>query len=62
MMINGAHKAFDFAKYASRYLGALAYCFNRRFDLHTTVSGLLAHAVRAAPRTELAVRGADLGH
>lgn len=29
----GAYHAFDFAKYAARYLGAIAYRFNRRFDL-----------------------------
>jgi transposase-like protein len=61
-MINGAHKAFDFAKYAARYLGAFAYRFNRRLDLHSLVSRLLAHAVTAAPRTEKIVRGAELGH
>lgn len=29
----GAYHAFDFAKYSARCLGAIAYRFNRRFDL-----------------------------
>lgn len=61
-MIGGAHKAFDFAKYAARYLGGFAYRFNRRFDLHSMVFEMLRHTVNAAPRTEAVVRVAELGH
>jgi hypothetical protein len=32
-LLSGAYKAFGYAKYADRYLGAFAYRFNRRFDL-----------------------------
>ncbi|WP_373506389.1 IS1595 family transposase, partial [Thiocapsa sp.] len=31
--VSGAYHSFDFGKYAERYLGAIAYRFNRRFDL-----------------------------
>ena len=31
--LGGAYHAFYFAKYASRYLAAFAYRFNRRFQL-----------------------------
>ncbi len=31
--INGTYHAFDFEKYAHRYLGEYQYRFNRRFDL-----------------------------
>lgn len=50
-MINGAHKAFDFAKYANRYLGAFAYRFNRRFDLSAIVNGLIRHVVATPARS-----------
>ena len=61
--INGAHKAFDFAKYAARYLGAFAYRFNRRFDLRAIAENLLGHVVAAKPRREALVRRqAELSH
>ncbi len=55
-MITGAHKAFKFRKYAHRYLGAFAYRFNRRFNLHAMVGGLIGHVARAKPRPEWRVR------
>jgi transposase-like protein len=61
--INGAHKHFNFAKYANRYLGAFAYRFNRRFDLAKLVTSLIGHAVKAKPLPESAARScAELHH
>lgn len=61
--IHGAHKHFNFAKYANRYLGAFAYRFNRRFDLTTLVTGLILHVVKAKPLPESVARsGAELHH
>jgi transposase-like protein len=47
----GAYHAFGFAKYASRYLAAFAYRFNRRFQLDKLPERLLGAAVTTAPRT-----------
>lgn len=48
--LGGAYPAFDFAKYGTRYLGAFAYRFNRRFDLATISLRLLAAATSIGPR------------
>jgi transposase-like protein len=50
-MLSGAYKAFGYAKYADRYLGAFAYRFNRRFDLADLVVRLVVDVTRsrAAP-------------
>ena len=55
--ICGAHKAFKFCKYASRYLGAFSYRFNRRFNLHDLVRTLFADALGSPPKREYAVKG-----
>lgn len=47
----GAYHAFGFAKYATRYLAAFAYRFNRRFQLDKLPERLLAAAVTTTPRT-----------
>lgn len=46
--IEGTYHAFNFDKYADRYLGEGQYRFNRRFDLRS----ILARLTRAALRTE----------
>jgi transposase-like protein len=48
----GAYHAFDFGKYATRYLGAIAYRFNRRFKLDTITQRLLVAAAATGPRPE----------
>ena len=48
----GAYHAFDFGKYAERYLGAIAYRFNRRFKLNTMTQRLLVAAVNTGPRPQ----------
>ena len=45
--INGTYHAFDFDKYAHRYLSEYQYRFNRRFDL----AGMLSRLIRATART-----------
>ncbi len=56
-LICGAHKAFKFGKYPDSYLGAFAYRFNRRFDLHRLVGDLIDHAIHATPKRERQIRG-----
>lgn len=47
---NGTYHAFDFAKYAHRYLGAVQYLFNRRFNLRIILPRLLVAAASTPPR------------
>jgi hypothetical protein len=46
--LSGTYHAFDFVKYAHRYLAEVQYRFNRRFDLST----ILVRLVRAAVTTK----------
>jgi len=55
-MIYGAHKAFNFRKYAAHYLGAFAYRFNHRFSLPALLQALLGHAASGAPTPEHRIR------
>ena len=57
-MISGAYKAFGYAKYAGRYLGAFCYRFNRRFDLAGLVVRLVVDACRCAATPERVIRQA----
>jgi len=43
---SGTCHAFDFAKYAHRYLAEVQYRFNRRFDLSSILKRLPGAAVR----------------
>lgn len=47
--ITGTYHAFDFAKYADRYLAEVQYRFNRRFDLKVILRRLLRVAATTAP-------------
>ncbi len=47
--IAGTYHAFDFAKYAHRYLAEFQYRFNRRYDM-AQMSAPTAHGTRARPR------------
>jgi ribosomal protein L37AE/L43A len=58
--INGTYHALDFAKYAHRYLGAVQYLFNRRFDLRAILRRLLAAAAATPPRPRRALRAGAL--
>ena len=53
----GAFHAFKYRKYATHYLSAFAYRFNRRFDLRGLVARLIIDTARAKPRPERAIRG-----
>jgi hypothetical protein len=48
--LSGAYHAFDFGKYVGRYLAAIAYRFNRRFQLKTLPERLLVAAVGTGSR------------
>ena len=58
-MINGAHKAFKFRKYASQCLGAFCHRFNRRFDLQQMISEPIGQGARARPVRERAGQALD---
>jgi hypothetical protein len=55
----GAYHAFDFAKYASRYLAAFVYRFNRRFQLDTLPMRLLVAAIAIGPRSDTWLRSSE---
>ena len=57
--LSGAYHAFGFSKYAERYLGAITYRFNRRFDLHALPNRLLVAALATGPRPERWIRVAE---
>ena len=59
--LTGAYHAFDFRKYAHRYLAAFAYRFNRRFHLRTLNKRLLVAAANCSPHPERMIRVADDG-
>jgi hypothetical protein len=47
--LSGAYHAFDFSKYAYRYLAAITYRFTRRFKLSTLPQRLLVAAATTGP-------------
>lgn len=53
--ISGTYHAFDFSRYADRYLAEAQYRFNRRFDLKSILIRLIhaAAQTRAYPATVL---------
>jgi ribosomal protein L37AE/L43A len=57
--INGTYHAFDFEKYAHRYLGEYQYRFNRRFDLAGMFFRLVAATARTGKRPEAWLRLAE---
>lgn len=58
--LSGCFHAFDFQKYAARYLAAFCYRFNRHFDLRTLLQRLLVAAVTATPRPRRLLRSCQL--
>ena len=58
--INGTYHAFDFAKYAHRYLAEFQYRFNRRFDMRSIFKRLLFAMAQAPVCTERYLRLAEL--
>ena len=57
--LSGAYHAFDFGKYAPRYLAAFSYRFNRRFHLETLPTRLLVAALGTGPCPEPRLRLAE---
>lgn len=58
--LSGCYHAFDFRKYAARYLAAFCYRFNRRFDLRVMHQRLLTAATCSAPHPLRSIRLADV--
>ena len=57
--LTGTYHAFDFAKYAHRYLAEVQYRFNRRFNLASILARLLRAASITSPRPALFIRAAE---
>jgi hypothetical protein len=57
---SGTFHALDFEKYADRYLEALCYRFNRRFNLEEMTAGILRAACNCTARLERLLRSAEL--
>ena len=57
----GTCHAFDFAKYAHRYLADVQFRFNRRFAMARLLPRLLAALVSAPPSPERTLRLAEAG-
>lgn len=57
--ISGSYHAFDFVKYAHRYLAEFQYRFNRRFNMKIILSRLLTALVAAPPSSERVLRAAE---
>lgn len=58
--IDGTYHAFDFAKYAHRYLAEFQYRFNRRFNMKTMLTRLLVALVIAPASPEHRLRLAEI--
>lgn len=56
---SGTYHAFNFAKYADRYLAEVQFRFNRRVDLASILSRLVRAASTTAPRPERLIRMAE---
>jgi len=48
--LSGTYHAFDFSKYAARYLAEFQYRFNRRFDLASMMPSLLFAMMATLPQ------------
>jgi len=60
--INCTYHALDFEKYSWRYMIALSYMVNRRFDLSCLVERLLVRVCYCPPPPEWQLRLAELHH
>jgi hypothetical protein len=57
--LSGAYHSFGFNQYAERYLGAIAYRFTRRFNLHALPNPLLVAAALCGPCPAQRIRLAE---
>ena len=60
--LGGTYHAFDFAKYAHRYLAESQYRFNRRFDLSGILVRLMHSTALTSPRPAPLIWMAEVGH
>lgn len=60
--IAGTHHAFDFAKYADRYLAEFQFKFNRRFKMHELLQSLAKAVIVTAPQPVRTLRLAEVCH
>jgi hypothetical protein len=60
--LGGTYHAFDFAKYAHRYLAEAQYRFNRRFDLSAILARLVLACAVTTPRPAGRIRLAETCH
>ncbi|MGF1643411.1 MAG: IS1595 family transposase [Thiotrichales bacterium] len=58
--LSGCCHAFDFRKYAARYLAAFCYRFNRRIDRRTLHQRLLVATASSPPQPLRSIRLADV--
>ena len=58
--IGGTYHAFNFARYAHRYLAEFQYRFNRRFNMRSIFTRLLTALVAAPPSSEHRLRRAEV--
>lgn len=59
MGLSGSFHAFDFEKYARRYLAAFAWRFNRRFNMRALTERLLVAAAACPPQPLRVIRVAE---
>ena len=60
--LGGTYHAFDFAKYAHRYLAEVQYRFNRRFDLSAILARLVRACAVTTPKPARQIRLAEACH
>jgi len=58
--VTGTYHAFDFAKYAHRYLAEFQFRFDRRFDMKAILPRLLQSLLAAPPSPEHWLRTAEV--
>ena len=58
--LSGSAYAFDFRKYAARYLAEFTYRFNRRFDLSTLHTRILVATAHCPPQPLWQIRTAEV--
>jgi len=59
--LGGTYHAFDFAKYAHRYLAEAQYRFNRQFNLCSILARLLRAGCLSTPAPAHFIRAAEVG-
>ena len=59
--LGGTYHAFDFAKYAHRYLAEAQYRFNRRFNLRSILARMIRAACVTTPQPATGIRVAEVG-